>query len=448
MAKLIQGSALLSKHVGCKDHVLLVNPPVQETRYSWLRWNQPLDLLKLASCLREQVRCQVSLLDCLKPDAKGEVHVEWLPKDRRYNSVGGERYPMRHFGERHEVLQQRLAAKAFGEKRPTQVWITSLCSFWHESVAQMCRVVKDSLDDAQVVLIGSYARLMPKHACETCAADFVVSKFPSFHQPSYLGLYGSELPPFVAVTLEPRTMAADVACAVEHGIVDVAFFDDDICRDDGGPLAECVERTQGLHKHLRYHVICGLEAARITPRIADVLGRRSFAQIHLEEADTADGRLDLDAYESASRYLGHAAVSSATDRLSGFVWIGRPGDDLEDLIARSLHVLRACGSLILKPFSPTPGSAEQKAHAEYLAKIPHRNWSPHFFPFAELNGIGRDEYHDLYRLAAFLNEKVRSRSFDLLNGTLGAEMLRQSLRREVWKLEPSPFRIADQPADL
>lgn len=65
-----------------------------------------------------------------------------------------------------------------------------------------------------------------------------------------------------------------------------------------------------------------------------------------------------------------------------------------------------------------------------------------------MNKIGRDEYHDLYRLAAFLNEKVRNRSFDMLNGTLGAQMLRDSLRREVWKLEPSPLRVVDQSADL
>lgn len=78
-----------------------------------------------------------------------------------------------------------------------------------------------------------------------------------------------------------------------------------------------------------------------------------------------------------------------------------------------------------------------------MCQIPHREWSPHFFPFAELNGITRREYHDLYRMAAFLNEKIHSDVFDFLRGTLGAQMLRESLRREVWKLEPSSLRIAD-----
>ena len=46
-------------------------------------------------------------------------------------------------------------------------------------------------------------------------------------------------------------------------------------------------------------------------------------------------------------------------------------------------------------------------------------------------------------LAALLNEKIRDGSFDFLKGTLGAQMLRESLRKEVWKLEPSPLRVVD-----
>ncbi|HQU41822.1 MAG TPA: hypothetical protein PK867_03375 [Pirellulales bacterium] len=448
MAKLISASSLLSKHVGRRDHVLLVNPPVEETRYSWLRWNQPLDLLRIAAHLRGEVCCQVSLLDCMKPDKAGDVPIEWLPRDRRYTTVGDERYPMRRYGQPCNVLEQRLEKSAFGDQRPTQVWITSLCSYWHESVAEMCRVARQTLPDAQIVLVGSYASLMPKHACETCAADFVVSKFPRLKTPSLLELYGREMPPFVAVELEPDTMVADVTAAVEQGVVDVAFFVDDLCRDAGEPLAECVARTEDLHKHLRYHAICGLNPADVSPAIAKTLAKKRFAEVHLEEADAADGSLDNDAYVTATRYLSEAGLPTGSDRLSGFVWIGRPADELEDLIRRSLDVLQACGSLILKPFTPTPGGPEHRAHAAYLDRIPHRYWSPHFFPFAELNKIGRDEYHDLYRLAAFLNEKVRNRSFDMLNGTLGAQMLRDSLRREVWKLEPSALRVVDQSADL
>src|SRR5438034_5237316 len=98
MAKVISARALLSKEVEPRDRILLVNPPVEETRYSWIRWNQPLDLLKLATVLRSQVGCSVELFDCMKPDAEGAVPEEWLPGARRYYPLAGERYPMRRFG--------------------------------------------------------------------------------------------------------------------------------------------------------------------------------------------------------------------------------------------------------------------------------------------------------------------------------------------------------------
>jgi hypothetical protein len=109
-----------------------------------------------------------------------------------------------------------------------------------------------------------------------------------------------------------------------------------------------------------------------------------------------------------------------------------------------IQILRLLGSFILKPFTPTPGGPESNQHAEYLARIErHEDWSPHLFPFAELNGITRTDYNDLYRLAAFLNDKVRGQSFDFLEGTLGMRFITESIRREVWKIEPNPLRVVD-----
>src|SRR5436190_12563922 len=143
MAKIITANTLLSKKVTRRDRILLLNPPVEETRYSWVRWNQPLDLLKLASRLRSHVECAVGLLDCMKPDENGKVAEDWLPRDRRYYDVKGERYPMRRFGTPYSDLAKRLAAmQQAGQQRPTQVWIGSLCSYWYESIAEVCRIVR------------------------------------------------------------------------------------------------------------------------------------------------------------------------------------------------------------------------------------------------------------------------------------------------------------------
>jgi hypothetical protein len=114
----------------------------------------------------------------MKPDAQGHVREEWLPRDRRYYMVKSDRYPMHRFGQSYSYLAEWLAAKKRDEgwESPTQVWVTSLCSYWYVTVAEMCRVVRQVLPDAQIVLIGQYTRLMPKHASESCAADLLVSQ--------------------------------------------------------------------------------------------------------------------------------------------------------------------------------------------------------------------------------------------------------------------------------
>jgi hypothetical protein len=446
MAKIVTANTLLSKHVTRRDRVLLLNPPVEETRYSWIRWNQPLDLLKIASRLRSRVECSVELLDCMKPDESGKVSEDWLPRDRRYYGVKGDRYPMRRFGMSYGELTRQLTAmqKAEGgKKRPTQIWITSLCSYWYESVAEVCRIIRQTMPDTEVVLLGQYPRLMPKHAAESCAADFVVSKPPDLSsEPGAFDLYGNKLPPFVALQLNPAVAVAEVRVAVERGVLQFTFFEEDVCRDDGEALLEIFAKTKGLHRHLRYHFICGLHPGRVTPAVAAILADKQVAAAHFEESD-AGPKLDVEAYKKTRAYLREAGLGETDNRLSGFVWIGRPGDQLERIVLRSFEVLSHLEGLILKPYTPTPGSPEHLGHEAYLASIPHREWSPHFFPFAELNRITHGEYHDLYRLSAFLNEKIRDGSFDFLKGTLGAQMLRESLRKEVWKLEASPLRVID-----
>ncbi len=445
MAKIITANVLLSKKVTRRDRVLLLNPPVEETRYSWLRWNQPLDLLKIASRLRSHVGCGIELLDCMKPDKSGKVDENRLPRDRRYYSVKGERYPMRRFGMSYGDLTKQLTSmqKEGGKRKPTQIWISSLCSYWYESVAEVCRIIRQTLPDTEIVLLGQYARLMTKHAAEACAADYVVSKPPDLsNEPGAFDLYRDKHPPFVALQLNPAVAVAEVRVAVERGVLHFAFFEEDICQDDGQPLLEIVAKTKGLHKHLRYHFICGLDPAKVTRAVARVIADKQVAEAHFEEAE-AGPELDVQAYRKVKAYLREAGMAEADNRLSGFVWVGRPGDQLEQIILRSFEVLNHLEGLILKPFTATPGSPEHRENEAYLAAISHREWSPHFFPFAELNGITREEYHNLYRMAAFLNEKIRNGSFDFLKGTLGAQMLRESLRREVWKLEPSPLRVVD-----
>jgi hypothetical protein len=435
MGKVISARTLISKRVSRADRILLINPPVEATRYSWIRWNQPLDLLKIGTFLRREVGCAVDLIDFMKPDRTGRVSQQWLKGVNQHRIVGDEKFPMHHFGLPYSTLTEWLLARRASRRRPpTQIWITSLCSYWFTSVAQLCRVAKDALPDAEIVLLGQYPRLLPSHASETCAAELILTQpFSINDETSALDLYGPALPPFVALQLNPKAAITDIKYALERNVRDFVFFEDDLFRDGGDALAQVIAGARKLASQIRFHALCGLLPDRITPGTARLLAGAAFAELHLEEARSPSG-LDIDTYTSARAYLIEAGLAIPTIKLSAFLWIGMPGDQVQRLVERILHVLSIVGNLILKPFTPVPQTREHRGHASYLSQLPHQDWSPRLFPFAELNKISRADYHDLYRMTAFLNDKVRGTAFDFLNGTLGARLLRESLRREVWTI--------------
>jgi len=433
---------LLQGHVLPSDHVLLVNPPVEETRYNWVRWNQPLDLLRIASFLKNQIGCRVSLLDCMQPDQNWKVPSEWLPGARRYHTIGGEDYPMRRFGKPYSAVTDCL--RPGGRHRDvTQVWVTSLCHYWFESVAQVCRTVRETMPHVPIVVLGAYPRFALSHAQERCCADFLVPDGRDLDaEPGAFDLYGRPRPPFTAVTVTSPSSTDEIRRSVAAGVLDVAIFGDDIFLDGSEHFMRLFRDSRDLHENLRFHLICGLDPDKVTPEVAEILANRKVAEAHFEECDEGL-EVHVDAYIRLKRMLVAAGVEWPSDKFSGFVWIGRPRETLPTIISNSFRVLDLLGSLILKPFTPTPGSVMYSENHGYLERVTQKNLSPHFFPFAELNGISRQEYHDVYRMAAFLNEKVRNRSFDFLNGTIGSQLLRDSLRREVWRIGPSTLRIVD-----
>lgn len=435
MTRTISGQTLLKKHVGSSDRVLLVNPPVQETRYSWLRWNQPLDLLKVGAFLKREIGCEVELLDCMKPDSSGKVLMQRVPGSLRERVIGGETYPIWRYGQPYDALREWLVERrANGRRDPTQIWISSLCSYWYQSVAQISTVARQAAPDAKLVLQGNLARLSPKHAAEVCPVDLVVTKAAKLNGVAAdVGLYGAKRPPFLALDLHAETAAQEMKEAVKRGVYRFAIFGDDVCAEDGGPLLEILEKGRGLHRNVRFHLICGLYPSRITREVASVLAQPLVAEAHLEQESDGEG-LAEESYRELSARMAKSGAHIPAKKINSFLWIGRPGERLDDIVPNCLRMLDLVGSFILKPYSPTPGSADAIDHAEYLEALPRDQWSPHFFPFAELNGISRSEYSDLYRMAAFLNDKVRSESFNLFHDNLGSRLLRESIRREAWNV--------------
>ena len=64
----------LRNALGPGARVLLVNPPVQEKRYHWIRWNQPLELLRLSTWIKETANIpDVHFFDFMLPSEQGDL---------------------------------------------------------------------------------------------------------------------------------------------------------------------------------------------------------------------------------------------------------------------------------------------------------------------------------------------------------------------------------------
>src|SRR5438552_12727367 len=117
-----------------KARVLLVNPPVQEKRYHWLRWNQPLELLRLSAWIKDRVRsADVRLYDFMLPDPKGDVPRH---KVKETWAVPGAE-ALWHFGQPFEAFDAYLDELVKKGWVPQLVVVSSLTSYWHVAIEKL-----------------------------------------------------------------------------------------------------------------------------------------------------------------------------------------------------------------------------------------------------------------------------------------------------------------------
>lgn len=432
--EVVTWSSYYGKNVTSQDRILLINPPVVETRYQWLRWNQPLDLLRLGSLLREQIGCEVKLFDFMLPTAGRVARTSYKPKPEI--KVGQQSYPLWRYGESNQKFKSWLAG-VLPKWRPTKVLITSLTSYWWIGISDTITLVKNIVPDAITILYGQYPVLETDHAKRNSYADFIVAdKCDTSSYVSDFSLYVDRKPAFCALDVTARNWPSEVSAKVRLGVHDFAFFNDDILADPeefSAKLGQLDKRSTSGVKKTRFHAICGLYPRSFSEEAARNMKEAGFTELHFE-AETDGEDLDLDSHRKARESYENAGFRLDADQLSGFQFIGLPSDDLTRISRQMLNLLELWGTVILKPYTPTPGTFVHDHYSRLLDKEEIERQSPHLFPFSEVNGICPAEYDELYTLAAALNQKVRNRPFNAFPGTLIYDMVRTSLEREVWRL--------------
>lgn len=435
-SQLLTAQAALEQTQG---RVLLVNPPVIDTRYSWIRWNQPLDLLKLSTDLKATQDCEVKLFDFLLPAPTGSVPRRQSRTETEAELPSGEAIRWQ-FGQFWEVFDSYLDSLAKDRWIPDAVWVTTLTSFWWQTVPLVANRVKNKFRRAAVILYGNYPVLETAHACSCPNVDIVVEDYIDLSRwKADFSLYSAKLS-FCALDLRSPDPIEEIDSALKRGTHDFVFFNDDIFGDFDRCLKPVLMEVGQKQWQLQFHAICGVEISSFPIGSAHLLSSAHFRELHFEPRYRDDGTIDEPHYRAVMEDCEQAKLATRrgsgweSEDSSAFLWIGRPDDDLDQLVWNALKLLQLVGMVIPKPYSPTPGTGDYKTLVSEAGYLEPEDISPHRLPFAGRNGMTKEDYADLYRLTALLNSKVRSHTFDFLGTSYLAKTVRDSVFGKRWAI--------------
>lgn len=418
--------------------VLLCSPPVYDTRFPWARFHQPVTLLQLSTLLR-RYGCDVRLLDALvtPPDTP--------PRRRRMRVVQRDGIELNWW--RFGRLSSELSAQLFAFKRegwqPDEVYIDGFTTFWWEGVAEVAKLIRYRFPQTRIILSGAYPTLAPDHASQQSGADILALGAITGLAGLPLDLSHYSTPPaftYLAVGTKERSiddligefLSKVPSKHVSGHVRQVAFADHDVVRRFPEHFRAVLRTSLDHNCKVSFFAPGNVYPRDLVedPELASLLKRAGFKQLvfaddrHLPRSREAREAL-LDDYAQAIQYGLAAGYQERNETLVAAVCLGRPGEDPAEVVSFMTTLAHMAGSLIVVPYQPTPDECPPDLALElHNGKL---------FPFAEENQMSFREYQDILGLAAVLNSKHRSRTFDFSGDGLISRLVRESLVTESWK---------------
>jgi len=435
------------------ERILLLNAPAVDVRLPWARWQQPVGLLRIGAALRK-CGCDVRLIDCLQAPADGRLSRELADRLQ----IEGETLNLWRFGLRPAKVVARLRSWEQDGWRPERVLVSCGLSTWWLGTRDLIGAVKQATS-ARVILGGPYPTFYPGHAVEHTAADTVVvggppeagrvpadlSLYEPASRPRFAGLYLVD-PAAAPAPRAPEEVAEEVRAKVALGVTTFAFFDDWLGPEHREALAAALEAVARVDLEKAGFVAIGNFSPRLVDgELASLLRRVRFRQVRLHDdvAPTPTGLQHLSSeedYAACVRALHRAGFRPRMDEIGAGVLVGLPGEHLAQVTERLVRLASIVGSVNLVPYQFTPGTRLGSPFEEWVARrnghLDPATLNAQLYPLARLAGASLEDYRELTRLAALLNAKYRSRTFDFLGNSLTARMVRASLREKLW----DPFR--------
>lgn len=434
--------------------VLLFNPPVYDTRFPWSKWQQPVTLLQLATLLKRDQR-DVRLIDALyrKPDeslirrrvrilSRGEVSINYW----RYGQL------------KNELFAQLESWDKEGWQ-PDDVYLEGFTTYRWEGVIEAIALVRKKFPAARVILFGAYASLATEHAATYSGADIVVTEeieglvglpldfslYPSRPSFAYLTI-GTEKRSSEDLIHEFLSRAKPVNQLERIG--QFAFADHDVIRKYPVQFRSLLKEIIDRKIKVRFYALGNIYARDLVddPELASLLFRAGFKQLvfaddrSLPPSEEAYEEL-LYSYHHAIQNCIRAGYKPRTEALVGSACIGRKGERIEERAAFITKLAHVAGALIVVPYQPTPEEC-----ISLDISLEHQNGK--LFPFAECNDASFRKYQDILGLAAVLNAKYRSHTFDFLGEGLISRLVRSSLVSESWNPRNSPGIQNERPVTV
>ncbi len=415
--------------------VLLVSPPIYDFRLDWARWHQPCGLLQVGALLRTRSN-EVRLIDCLQPLKGGRV------QRKKFDtvSVDGLELPRWHFGLAWDQIENRIEELIAEKWKPDAIYVTCMMTFWWEGARDLILHLREHYPKTRIVLGGVYPKFAQDHAKENFPGihfDVEISR-KARNRATDLTLYATK-PRFAGIFLyrteSARKILKDIEDKIQLGVREFAFFDDEIPGKNPAHFESVLDLIIDRRLNIKLRALGNLSPSRLTQKLVVKMKRAGFRQIFLRD-DVAripnlDG--DLSAYEGGIELLlKFGGYKPRTGDITAMVLVGFPGEILEHTAERLTRLAHVVGSVNLVPFQPTSGAEGCNGYKDCPDnRLELQNGR--LFPLAKLNHASFSDYQELIRLAALLNSKYRSTTFDFLGDDEIAEMVRKSISDEMWK---------------
>lgn len=446
---------------------LLFNPWIHDFS-AFDHWTRPLNLLRLASVLREN-GIEVDFYDCLDRRSRD---LEGLPAPERHrlNPYGCGHYfreeiplpplldivPRKY--KRYGVPPDRVERRLRSLPAPDAVVIASMMTYWYPGVFEAVAMMRRLFPRAPIILGGVYATLCREHAERLSGANAVVAgpHWPSivnqifklvgidrqcagdqstWIEPAYDFLRGDFCFPLLTSTgcpyqcaycathsLWPQFAQYDRAAILasldrivkEYGASDIAFYDDALLMKKETHFLPLMEEVVRREYPLRFHTPNALHVRQIDRATARILKRAGFKTIRLgfetaqrDRQKETGGKVYTEEYVEAMRHLREAGFSS--DEIGTYILYGLPDQSVESVWEGCQLAAEQGSEIRLALYSPIPGSTFFQRSGN------DSRFDPASDPLLQncslapwrSRSIPYESYQKLQKNAAFLNQNLR-----------------------------------------